>query len=162
MIDHDGYRPNICIVILNNQDDILMCRRNKENSWQLPQGGIFHNEKPIDAMYRELLEEVGLNKTTVEIIARTRNWLYYDVPEQFIRPYNKGIYRGQKQIWYLLRMLVDDRHINLNHSPKPEFSDFKWCNYWQASEIVIEFKRNVYILGMQELYRALQKNKCVY
>jgi putative (di)nucleoside polyphosphate hydrolase len=155
MLDRFGYRPNVCIVIVNKQQHVLMCKRIHEQAWQFPQGGIRYQERPIDAMYRELFEEIGLLPEHVDVLGRTKNWLYYDVPVQLLKSQSKIMYKGQKQIWYLLRMLNDDNIasvINLETSDKPEFDAYDWYDYWQASNIVIDFKKDVYELAMHELY----------
>ncbi len=158
MLDRAGYRPNVCIVLINSKQNVLMCRRANEKAWQFPQGGILYQERPIDAMYRELFEEIGLLPQHVKVLGRTQEWLRYDVPKELIRPYHRGIYKGQKQIWYLLSLADENAKINLYTSNKPEFDATDWCDYWQASEIVVDFKRDVYALAMYELYKFIQIN----
>src|ERR1044072_7975695 len=104
MIDRDGYRPNVGIVLCNGKDEVFWGKRVREHSWQFPQGGIKPGETPELAMYRELREEVGLSPHHVRILGRTRDWLRYDVPDQWIKRDWRGNYRGQKQIWFLLRL----------------------------------------------------------
>ena len=98
MIDRDGYRPNVGIIICNRKNEVFWGKRVKQHAWQFPQGGIDPGETPEVAMYRELHEEVGLQPQHVEILGRTRDWLRYDVPEQWLRRDWRGNYRGQKQI----------------------------------------------------------------
>ncbi len=100
MLDKDGYRPNVGIILLNERSEVFWGKRVKQHSWQFPQGGIKFGESPEQAMYRELYEEIGLQSEHVRILARTREWLRYEVPEQWIRRELRGNYRGQKQIWY--------------------------------------------------------------
>jgi len=104
-------------------------------------------------MYRELYEEIGLQTEHVRIVARTREWLRYEVPEQWIRRELRGNYRGQKQIWYLLRLVGRDTDVCLRRSDKPEFDAWRWHDYWIPLESVIEFKREVYERALQELSR---------
>src|SRR3990167_10347865 len=115
MIDSDGYRLNVGIILLNKDRKVFWGRRKGEDSWQFPQGGIYDIEEPDEAMLRELNEELGLLPEHVEIIAKTKDWLYYDVPGTYKRP-SKVLYRGQKQIWYLLRFLghEDRKSTRLN------------------------------------------------
>jgi len=104
-------------------------------------------------MYRELYEEIGLLSEHVKIVARTRDWLRYEVPEQWIRREMRGNYRGQKQIWYLLRLVGRETDVCLRRSEKPEFDAWRWHDYWIPLDSVIEFKREVYERALQELSR---------
>ena len=105
MIDRDGYRPNVGIILCNKRNEVFWGKRVREYAWQFPQGGIQQGESPVQAMYRELDEEVGLEPHHVKIIGRTSGWLRYDVPRQFVRRETRAVYRGQKQIWFLLRLV---------------------------------------------------------
>jgi putative (di)nucleoside polyphosphate hydrolase len=151
MIDRDGYRPNVGIVLCNWKIEVFWGKRVREHSWQFPQGGIKHGERPQVAMYRELKEETGLNPQHVRILGRTREWLRYDVPEKWLRRDWRGNYRGQKQIWFLLRLVGRDCDVSLRASRKPEFDAWRWSPYWAAMESVIEFKRDVYQKALEEL-----------
>jgi putative (di)nucleoside polyphosphate hydrolase len=102
-------------------------------------------------MYRELMEEVGLKPHHVEILGRTKDWLKYEVPSQWLRRDFRGTYKGQKQIWYLLRMKGQDTDIFLRNTKKPEFDAWRWHDYWMPLNEVIEFKRDVYRLALNEL-----------
>lgn len=105
MLDRDGYRPNVGIIILNHRNQVFWGKRVREHSWQFPQGGIKQGESPEQAMFRELMEEVGLSSQQVEIVGRTREWLKYDVPTNWVRREWRGTYKGQKQIWFFLLRL---------------------------------------------------------
>ena len=153
MLDKDGYRPNVGIILLNERSEVFWGKRVKQHSWQFPQGGIKFGESPEQAMYRELYEEIGLQTGHVRILARTRDWLRYEVPEQWIRRELRGSYRGQKQIWYLLRLLGRDCDVCLRRSEKPEFDAWRWNDYWIPLDSVIEFKRQVYEQALHELSR---------
>ncbi len=155
MLDKDGYRPNVGIILLNRRNEVFWGKRLGQHSWQFPQGGIKPGETPEQAMYRELYEEVGLETEHVQIVGRTRGWLRYDVPEQWIRREMRGSYRGQKQIWYLLRLVGNDRDVRLDRSEKPEFDAWRWHEYWVPMESVIEFKREVYGKALHELARLV-------
>jgi putative (di)nucleoside polyphosphate hydrolase len=151
MIDRDGYRPNVGIVLCNCKNEVFWGKRVREHSWQFPQGGIKPGERPQLAMYRELKEETGLNPQHVRILGRTRDWLRYDVPDQWLRREWRGNYRGQKQIWFLLRLVGRDCDVSLRASRKPEFDAWRWSEYWVPMDAVIEFKREVYQKALQEL-----------
>lgn len=157
MIDRDGYRPNVGIIVCNWKDEVFWGKRVKQHSWQFPQGGIKPGETPEAAMYRELNEEIGLDRQHVRILGRTRDWLRYDVPEQWLRRDWRGSYRGQKQIWFLLRLVGRDCDVSLRASEKPEFDAWRWSEYWVPMEVVIEFKRDVYQKALAELARYLSR-----
>jgi putative (di)nucleoside polyphosphate hydrolase len=160
MLDREGYRPNVGIVLLNGSNEVFWGKRVGQHSWQFPQGGIQH---PEEAMYRELHEEVGLLPEHVQIIGRTRDWLRYDVPEEFLRRQTTGrmqraSYRGQKQIWFLLRLTGHDSDIHLRATEHPEFDAWRWHPYWIELDTVVDFKREVYELALSELARYLTRN----
>jgi len=155
MLDRDGYRPNVGIILVNGRNEVFWGKRVREHSWQFPQGGIKRGESPEQAMYRELHEEVGLKPEHVRIIARTREWLRYEVPEQWVRREWRGHYRGQKQIWFLLRLVGRDTDVDLRASDHPEFDAWRWHDYWIPLDSVIEFKRKVYHQALDELSRHL-------
>jgi putative (di)nucleoside polyphosphate hydrolase len=159
MLDRDGYRPNVGIVLCNFKNEVFWGKRVSEHSWQFPQGGIKHGESPEQAMYRELHEEVGLLPDHVRILGRTRGWLRYEVPQQWIRREWRGSYRGQKQIWFLLRLVGRDCDVRLRASERPEFDAWRWSDYWVPLESVIEFKRDVYQQALAELARFLQRDQ---
>jgi len=98
------FRPNVGIVLLNQKNQVFWGKRIRTHSWQFPQGGIDRGETPEQAMFRELHEEVGLQPEHVSIVARTRDWLRYEVPDRYIRRDARGHYKGQKQIWFLLQL----------------------------------------------------------
>jgi putative (di)nucleoside polyphosphate hydrolase len=159
MLDKDGYRPNVGIVLCNTHNEVFWGKRIKEHSWQFPQGGIDHGETPVEAMYRELREEVGLLPAHVRILGRTRDWLRYEVPSHWARRDWRGAYRGQKQIWFLLRLVGRDSDVCLRVSAKPEFDAWRWNDYWVQLESVIEFKRDVYQKALSELSRYLGRDR---
>lgn len=155
MLDREGYRPNVGIVLVNNHNEVFWGKRVREHSWQFPQGGINRGETPEQAMYRELHEEVGLRPEHVAILGRTRDWLRYDVPRHWVRREWRSTYRGQKQIWYLLRLTGRDSDVSLRASERPEFDAWRWHDYWIPLDTVIEFKRGVYEAALTELARHL-------
>lgn len=156
MLDEHGYRPNVGIILINDQRQVFWGKRVREHAWQFPQGGIKAGEDPEQAMFRELEEETGLKPHHVEIIGRTQDWLRYDVPERWVRREWRGYYRGQKQIWFLLKMLGQDSDVTLKSElEKPEFDAWRWHDYWVPLESVIEFKRGVYKSALDELSRLV-------
>ena len=157
MLDREGYRPNVGIILLNQENKVFWAKRIREKSWQFPQGGIQHGESPTKAMFRELYEEIGLKPEHVKVLGRTRTWLRYNVPDHFIRRDSKGIYKGQKQIWFLLRLVARESSISLRTSATPEFDAWTWHPYWVPLEAVIEFKREVYRDALDELVPLLSK-----
>ncbi|NNM81656.1 MAG: RNA pyrophosphohydrolase [Burkholderiales bacterium] len=156
MIDRDGYRPNVGIILCNSKNEVFWGKRIRQHSWQFPQGGIKYGETPEQAMYRELMEEVGLAPQHVRILGRTREWLRYEVPSNWVRREWSSNYKGQKQIWFLLRLVGRDSDVSLRASDHPEFDAWRWSNYWIPLNSVIEFKRDVYRQALQELSRYLQ------
>jgi putative (di)nucleoside polyphosphate hydrolase len=155
MLDEQGYRPNVGIVLLNADNQVFWGKRIRQHSWQFPQGGIDAGETPEQAMYRELWEEVGLQAEHVQLIGRTSGWLRYHVPEHWVRREWRGTYKGQKQIWFALRLIAKDHTVNLRATAKPEFDAWRWANYWIDLDSVIEFKRDVYALALKELYTMI-------
>ncbi|MFZ9182663.1 MAG: RNA pyrophosphohydrolase [Hylemonella sp.] len=157
MLDRDGFRPNVGIILLNQKNQVFWGKRIRTHSWQFPQGGIDRGENPEQAMYRELGEEVGLLPDHVRILARTRDWLRYEVPDRYIRRESRGHYKGQKQIWYLLQLLGRDWQLNLRATDHPEFDAWRWNDYWVPLDMVVEFKRGVYEMALTELSRYLPR-----
>jgi putative (di)nucleoside polyphosphate hydrolase len=158
MLDREGFRPNVGIILLNHRNQVFWGKRIRTHSWQFPQGGINYGETPEQAMFRELHEEVGLLPDHVRIVARTRDWLRYEVPTHFIRRDARGHYRGQKQIWFLLQLIGRDSDMNLRATDHPEFDAWRWNEYWIPLDVVIEFKRDVYQMALTELARFLPRN----
>jgi len=144
MIDPDGYRPNVAIVLMNQDHRVFWAQRSNNDGWQFPQGGMRSDETPVEAMYRELKEETGLSPNQVELLAETPGWLRYRLPRRYQRHYSKPLCIGQKQVWFLLRFLADDSAFSLNLTDEPEFSSFKWVDFWYPVDNVITFKRRVY------------------
>lgn len=112
--------------------------------------GINPGETPEQAMYRELFEEVGLNKKDVRILASTRNWLRYKLPKRLVRWDTKPVCIGQKQRWFLLQLMCNEADINMQRSSTPEFDGWRWVSYWYPVRQVVSFKRDVYRRVMKE------------
>ncbi|MFZ2294751.1 MAG: RNA pyrophosphohydrolase [Polaromonas sp.] len=159
MLDRDGFRPNVGIILLNQRSQVFWGKRIRTHSWQFPQGGIDRGENPEQAMFRELHEEVGLHPQHVEVLARTRDWLRYEVPDRFIRRDARGHYKGQKQIWFLLQLVGHDWDLNLRATNHPEFDAWRWNDYWVPLDVVVEFKRGVYEMALTELHRFVPRSE---
>ncbi len=156
MIDSDGYRPNVGIIVANEQGQVLWARRVGQEAWQFPQGGINSGESAEEALYRELNEEVGLSEDQVQIINSTQGWLRYKLPKRFLRQ-KSTTFIGQKQKWFLLKMLADDGYISFDNSSSPEFDLWRWVSYWYPLGQVITFKKDVYRRAMKELAPGISK-----
>ncbi|MEK9749136.1 MAG: RNA pyrophosphohydrolase [Pseudomonadales bacterium] len=150
MIDKKGYRPNVGIVIANGCGQVFWGKRVNQNAWQFPQGGIQSKESPEEALYRELHEETGLEAGDVRIIAVTKDWLRYRLPQHLKRD-QKTHFVGQKQKYFLIRLTSDDDAIKLNQQRKPEFDDWKWVSFWYPLSQIVGFKRPVYQRALREL-----------
>jgi putative (di)nucleoside polyphosphate hydrolase len=151
MIDSDGYRANVGIILSREDGQLLWARRIGQEAWQFPQGGIRESETPEQALYRELNEEVGLDPEHVEVIGCTKGWLRYRLPKRLIRHSSIPVCIGQKQVWYMLRLLGDESDLKLNTSETPEFDRWRWVDYWLPLREVVSFKRKVYEQALQEL-----------
>ncbi|MFT7218744.1 MAG: putative (di)nucleoside polyphosphate hydrolase [Candidatus Azotimanducaceae bacterium] len=156
LIDEDGYRPNVGIVVANGAGQVLWARRVGQDAWQFPQGGIKSSESPVQALYRELEEEIGLQPKHVEIVGKTRGWLRYRLPKRLLRN-NNSPFVGQKQKWFLLKMLGGDDAVKFDGSLTPEFDTWQWVSYWYPLGQVVSFKQDVYRRAMKELAPALSK-----
>ena len=156
-IDEQGFRANVGIILTDGDGRVLIAGRRGRGGWQFPQGGIQPEETTEGAMFRELHEEVGLSPDHVRVVARTRDWLRYEVPTHFIRRDARGHYRGQKQIWFLLQLTGRDTDMNLRATDHPEFDAWRWNEYWIPLDVVIEFKRDVYQMALTELARFLPR-----
>ena len=151
MIDSEGFRANVGIILTNDQGQVFWARRIGMDAWQFPQGGIKKNESPKMAMYRELKEEIGLEPKHVELINSTDDWLRYRLPKQYIRQNRGPLCIGQKQIWYLLKLTADETYLDLLYTSEPEFDSWKWVDFWRPVEEVISFKRQVYQQALKQL-----------
>ena len=153
MIDADGFRPNVGIIVLHPTAlaQVLLAKRIGHDAWQFPQGGIKRNETPLAACYREMEEELGLKPNQVELLGETSGWLQYLLPKQLIRRGNKPLCIGQKQRWFLLRLTAPESQLRLDANAQPEFDDWRWVDYWQPIEQVIYFKREVYQQALTQL-----------
>ncbi|MDG2072626.1 MAG: RNA pyrophosphohydrolase [Pseudomonadales bacterium] len=156
MIDNDGFRPNVGIILANERGQVLWAKRVGQDAWQFPQGGIESHEAPEEALYRELREEIGLREDSVEVVGSTKGWLRYRLPKRMLRR-NSSSFLGQKQKWFLLKMLSDDDAVSFEHSETPEFDLWQWVTYWYPLGQVVPFKQDVYRRAMKELAPYLSK-----
>jgi len=154
-IDADGFRANVGIILANDDNKLLLGGRVGAKGWQFPQGGMLHGEDPLDAMFRELHEEVGLEACDVDVLGVTSDWLRYRLPEKFIRRSSKPLCIGQKQRWFILRLISDDSRVRFDRCNKPEFDRVRWVPYWRPVNEVIYFKRRVYARALYELGPAV-------
>lgn len=144
-IDKDGFRANVGIVLINQHNKIFLGRRiGGHDAWQLPQGGIMPKEPLEQALFRELDEEVGISSDLVSIDSQIKHWIYYRLPQQYIRHHVMPLCIGQKQKWFLLRYLGDDASINVTKHQPHEFDDWAWVDFWEPLKRVVDFKRHVY------------------
>ena len=151
MIDPDGYRPNVGIILMRDDGRVFWARRVSRDGWQFPQGGMRTDETPLEAMYRELEEETGLRAEHVEVLGATPGWLRYKLPNRYVRRNERPTCLGQKQVWFLLRFTGEEAHFRLDANEKPEFDIWRWVDFWYPGEHVVAFKRDVYLRALRHL-----------
>ena len=144
MFDEEGYRANVGIILCNNVRQVFWESAYGNPVGSFRKGELSRGKPPNRLCIGNYREETGLLPQHVEILAKTKGWLKYNVPDRWIKRTWRGIYRGQKQIWFLLRLIGSDADIHLDESRKPEFDDWRWTDYWISLDTVIEFKRDVY------------------
>jgi putative (di)nucleoside polyphosphate hydrolase len=151
LIDTQGFRANVGIVLIRDGGEVFLGGRSDGRGWQFPQGGVQRDETAEQALFRELREEVGLEPADVEVIAATRSWLRYRLPRQYVRRRSRPLCIGQKQRWFLLRMLGGEERLRFDVTSQPEFDSWRWVDYWSPVREVIYFKRPVYVRALEEL-----------
>ena len=157
VIDPDGYRPNVGIVLMHPDGRLFWARRVHRDGWQFPQGGMNSDETPLEAMYRELREETGLLPEHVEVLGATPGWLRYRLPQRAIRRNDRLVCIGQKQVWFLLRLMGEESDLRLDLTDKPEFDHWRWVDFWYPVEHVVIFKRGVYARALRHLAPAARQ-----
>ncbi len=162
VIDRAGYRLNVGIILANESGRVFWGRRHGHDAWQFPQGGLSAGETALDAMYRELREEVGLESQDVEVLGVTKRWLKYRLPKQYLRHGSEPLVIGQKQKWYLLKLIASEQKVRLDLSDSPEFDSWRWIDYDQPQELVIFFKKQVYTQALKELEQFLKKRRSFF
>ena len=148
------YRNGVGIVVLNNENKVFVAKRidNPKNFWQMPQGGVDEGEDLLNAAYRELKEETSI--FNVKLIKEIEDWTQYDLPSKLIGIIWKGRYKGQKQKWFIFKFLGDDTEINIK-TKNPEFLDWKWIEIGKITEIVVDFKKEVYQKVEKEIKKII-------
>jgi putative (di)nucleoside polyphosphate hydrolase len=155
VIDPDGYRPNVGIILIEQAlGRVFWARRIGHDGWQFPQGGMNSDETPLEAMYRELKEETGLAETDVQVLAATPGWLKYKLPERFVRHRERPVCIGQKQVWFLLKLVSEESKFKLDVTDQPEFDSWRWVDFWYPLNNVVSFKRRVYERALQHFLPA--------
>lgn len=158
MIDEDGYRFNVGMIIVNKEGKLFWGKRLNADFWQFPQGGMRPNETPQQAVFRELREEVGLSPSDVRVIGRTEDYIHYNIPKHLIRYHCEPLCIGQKQIWFMLGLESDnDEAIKLDLHEKPEFETWEWVDYWHPVHEGVDFKRSAYQQALTELEDSMFK-----
>jgi len=150
-IDEQGYRANVGIIVSNDEGRLLLAGRAGRKGWQFPQGGMLVGEAPEAAMFRELEEEVGLAPGDVEVLGVTNDWLRYRLPDRFVRKHSRPLCIGQKQRWFMLRLLASPERLRFDLCDEPEFDRVRWVDFWRPVNEVIYFKRRVYARALHEL-----------
>ncbi len=156
MVDVEGYRPNVGIVLANGRGQLLWAKRVRMDAWQFPQGGINPGETPEQAMFRELNEELGLEPPDVQVLGGTQGWLRYRLPPRFLRRGRVPLCIGQKQKWFALRLVSTEDRVRFDRGHKPEFEHWRWVDPTLPLREVVSFKRDVYLAAIEELHPFLQ------
>lgn len=151
VIDNEGFRPNVGIIICNSRGQLLWARRVGQNTWQFPQGGVEDGETAEETMYRELFEELGLQKDDVVVLQQSYSWLKYKLPKRMVHWDSSPVCIGQKQKWFLLK--IENGHennISFDKHSQAEFDNWRWVSYWYPIRQVVSFKRDVYRRVLKE------------
>jgi putative (di)nucleoside polyphosphate hydrolase len=151
VIDTEGFRANVGIVVMRGDGTVFLGRRTGGRGWQFPQGGVRQGEALEEALFRELNEEVGLNAADVELVGKTADWVRYRLPPRYVRRNRRPVCIGQKQRWFLLRLRREDVRFAFDHTNEPEFDEWRFVPYWEPVREVIYFKRPVYTQALTEL-----------
>ena len=149
-------RIGVGVVLLNNKNSIFVGKRidNPKNFWQMPQGGVDNNENLFEAAKRELEEETSIK--SIELIKELDFWLEYDLPKNLLGKIWKGKYRGQKQKWFIMQFTGTEEEINIK-TKDPEFIEWKWMELDKITEVVVDFKLNIYKKVREKVKKLLIK-----
>ena len=136
-------RSGVGIIVLNKDNKVFVAKRidNPKNFWQMPQGGVDEGEDFLKAALRELMEETSIKN--VELMKELDGTITYELPDHLLGIIWKGKYRGQKQKWFLMRFIGEEKEINIK-TKNPEFLEWKWIDIDEITEVVVDFKLNVY------------------
>jgi putative (di)nucleoside polyphosphate hydrolase len=157
VIDPDGYRPNVGIILMHGAAQVFWARRINRDGWQFPQGGMNSDETPLEAMYRELHEETGLAPEDVSVLSVTPGWLKYRLPDRYLRSRERPMCIGQKQVWFLLKLISSEDKVKLDVTDKPEFDSWRWVDFWYPLDNVVSFKRRVYERALHHFLPAARQ-----
>ena len=149
-----GYRLNVAMIVFNKDNKVLFCKRRNTENWQFPQGGVDENENIESAMFRELNEEVGLEKDNVRIKAVSQNFIYYDIPKNIRSRVLGGKFKGQAQKYFLLKLISGDVDLNIENTP--EFDKYNWVPFWYPLNQVVDFKKEAYRSALIELKNQMK------
>ena len=149
-----GYRLNVAMIVLNKDNKVLFCKRRNTENWQFPQGGVDENENIESAMFRELNEEVGLERDNVAIKAVSQNLNYYDIPKNIRSRVLGGKFKGQAQKYFLLKLISGDVDLNIENTP--EFDKHSWVPFWYPLNQVVDFKKEAYRSALIELKNQIK------
>ena len=143
------YRRGVGIALFNDQGKVFVAQRldSPGPAWQMPQGGIDKGEDPLDAAWRELHEETGVR--SAKVLAESKGWLRYDLPPELAANLWKGKYRGQEQKWYAFRFTGQESEIKID-GENPEFSEWKWAEFRTVPDLIVPFKRSLYVDVVKE------------
>jgi putative (di)nucleoside polyphosphate hydrolase len=151
VIDTEGFRANVGIVLMRGDGLVLLGRRARGGGWQFPQGGMQTGETPEQSLFRELHEEIGLKREDVELVGATQDWIRYRLPARYVRRDQLPLCIGQKQRWFLLRLRDETVKFAFTSTKEPEFDQCRWSGWWEPVREVIFFKRPVYVQMLTEL-----------
>lgn len=139
-----SYRKNVGLIVLNQENQLLVCRRKDQQTWQFPQGGIDSGESPQAAAFRELFEEVGIHKREVKVVKKSDHWFDYDLPEKYQkRSDTMRKFKGQTQKWFMFKANTE-LNVSLCNDVQQEFVDYKWVSFWYPLSHIVLFKKDVY------------------
>ena len=147
-------RTGVGIIVLNNNNQVFVGKRkdNPGDKWQMPQGGVDKGEDFITAMKRELIEETSIKN--IKILKEIQNMYQYELPKNLVGIIWKGKFRGQRQKWFITKFLGKDDEINLD-TQHPEFIDWKWINPQDLPEVIVDFKKELYLNLLNEIYQVI-------
>ena len=147
-------RTGVGIIVLNNNNQVFVGKRkdNPGDKWQMPQGGVDKGEDFITAMRRELIEETSIKN--IKILKEIQKMYQYELPKNLVGIICKGKFRGQRQKWFITKFLGKDNEINLD-TQHPEFIDWKWIDPKDLPEVIVDFKKELYLNLLNEIYQVI-------